>query len=416
MLASTYEVLAENGNEIEVIVELEETIYYLQDWKINSEVVFHTITLMYDEKNVPVVVSDSYYEEYSEYISASYVNPYVALFADAVGSDECIVAVAETQIGYLEKKSNSQLDSFEANPGGNNYTKYGQWYGLNGQAWCAMFVSWCANQANIPTSIVYKTASCDYSMNFYKNKGLFEKSSAYGGNYIPKAGDIFFRGPNQSNSTHTGLVVGVSGSNVIVIHGNSKGANDTYEKVRKSTYSLNDSALLGYGTPQYASDTHSYITHYDSAKHWKVCTACGYQTGEVAHTYTLKSDTTGHWNECDGCGLCNEKIAHNSTHHWGSCSKCGHSVGQTGHTHTYVSNEQGHWSKCRECNYNYGTSVTTHTYKWVCNGTYHWKVCSVCGYKTQETAHTWKDMGTCLKCSQCGKTQIKEHVALAVGA
>jgi len=36
---------------------------------------------------------------------------------------------AKTQIGYVES--------------GNNMTKYGDWYGMNGQPWCAMFLTWC---------------------------------------------------------------------------------------------------------------------------------------------------------------------------------------------------------------------------------------------------------------------------------
>jgi hypothetical protein len=39
------------------------------------------------------------------------------------------LAKAETQIGYEEQPVNR--------------TKYGRHYGLNGNPWCAMFVSWC---------------------------------------------------------------------------------------------------------------------------------------------------------------------------------------------------------------------------------------------------------------------------------
>ena len=46
-----------------------------------------------------------------------------------------IVDVAIAEIGYSET--------------GNNSTKYGKWYGMNGAAWCHMFVSWCANQAGV---------------------------------------------------------------------------------------------------------------------------------------------------------------------------------------------------------------------------------------------------------------------------
>lgn len=41
----------------------------------------------------------------------------------------------------------SQLGVGETPPG-SNITKYGAWYGLQGQPWCAMFVMWCFNQLN----------------------------------------------------------------------------------------------------------------------------------------------------------------------------------------------------------------------------------------------------------------------------
>ena len=37
---------------------------------------------------------------------------------------EKVILIAKNEIGYLEKKSNSQLDSKTANAGSNNYTKY----------------------------------------------------------------------------------------------------------------------------------------------------------------------------------------------------------------------------------------------------------------------------------------------------
>lgn len=54
-----------------------------------------------------------------------------------------VLGTAEEEIRYLEKKSNSQLDSKTANAGSNNYTKY--WRDIKpdyqGQPWCAAFVS-----------------------------------------------------------------------------------------------------------------------------------------------------------------------------------------------------------------------------------------------------------------------------------
>lgn len=64
---------------------------------------------------------------------------------------EQVIATATKELGYLEKKSNSQLDDKTANAGYNNWTKYardldnlGLYNGRkNGYAWCDMFVDWC---------------------------------------------------------------------------------------------------------------------------------------------------------------------------------------------------------------------------------------------------------------------------------
>lgn len=41
-----------------------------------------------------------------------------------------IVEIASAEIGQKEQPENS------------NETKYGEWFGLNGVAWCGIFVSW----------------------------------------------------------------------------------------------------------------------------------------------------------------------------------------------------------------------------------------------------------------------------------
>ena len=37
-----------------------------------------------------------------------------------------VLKIAESEVGYLEKKSNKDLDSKTSNAGYNNYTKYGR--------------------------------------------------------------------------------------------------------------------------------------------------------------------------------------------------------------------------------------------------------------------------------------------------
>ena len=66
--------------------------------------------------------------------------------ADTCTADDFILTALD-ELGYLEKGSNKDLGSKTGNAGMNNYTKYGEWYGLNGAYWCQIFVSWVAYTA-----------------------------------------------------------------------------------------------------------------------------------------------------------------------------------------------------------------------------------------------------------------------------
>lgn len=132
---------------------------------------------------------------------------------------EKVILVAKNEIGYLEKKSNSQLDSKTANSGSANYTKY--WRDVKssyqGQPWCACFVSWCFMKA--------------FGLN--KAKKLLKHwpyvycptmSGLFTLNANPKVGDIVIFKHNGT-FTHTGLVTAVVGDRFYTIEGNTSGAS-----------------------------------------------------------------------------------------------------------------------------------------------------------------------------------------------
>lgn len=58
-----------------------------------------------------------------------------------------VISIAMGEVGYLEKATNANLGSKTLNAGSNNYTKYGDWIGANGNYWCASFISWCFHAA-----------------------------------------------------------------------------------------------------------------------------------------------------------------------------------------------------------------------------------------------------------------------------
>ena len=130
-----------------------------------------------------------------------------------------LIQIAKNEIGYLEKASNSQLDSKTANAGENNYTKY--WRDVKpsyqGQPWCAGFVSWCFMKAFGQEKAKELLKHWPYV--YCPTLGnLFTK------NANPKIGDIviFYR---NGTFTHTGIVTAVIGDRFYTIEGNTSGAS-----------------------------------------------------------------------------------------------------------------------------------------------------------------------------------------------
>ena len=176
-----------------------------------------------------------------------------------------VINIALNEVGYLEKKTNSNLDSKTGNAGYGNYTKYARdldniknFYNgkKNGYAWCDIFVDWCFVKAfgveramkllNQPKKST--GAGCEFSMNFYKKVNQFHTS--------PKAGDqIFFKEGNEI--THTGLVYKVDSSYVYTVEGNTSsdaGVVANGGSVNDKKYRIGSSYIAGYGRPKYESE------------------------------------------------------------------------------------------------------------------------------------------------------------------
>jgi len=170
-----------------------------------------------------------------------------------------IVAVAESQIGYHE----GSLTGDPSQSAQDNVQKYGAWYVNNVEdlgspsfAWAAAFVSWCANQAGISSDIVYYHTYCPYGVAWFKNQGAFQAAASRGGSYVPKAGDIVYFAPAESElASHVGIVRFVKDGYVYTIEGNAVAPNgyQTDEGVFAKSYSLSYTRLLGYATPAYTT-------------------------------------------------------------------------------------------------------------------------------------------------------------------
>ena len=177
-----------------------------------------------------------------------------------------VIQVAKSQVGYLEKASNSQLDDFTANAGRKNYTKYARDYKVfagedyQGQAWCDMFVDWCFVQAYGAEAarrlLGGWSAYTPTSAQYFKNRGQWHTGT-------PQPGDvIFFRNGYRIN--HTGIVTEVKNGWVHTVEGNTSSGSEVIANgggVRPKSYDLGNSRIAGYGRPAYAAQSNlDYVT------------------------------------------------------------------------------------------------------------------------------------------------------------
>ena len=109
---------------------------------------------------------------------------------------EKVLDIARRELGVKES------------PAGSNRTKYGKWYGFDGQPWCMMFVQWCFAQAG--QKLPYTTASCSGLLNWCKrhHKEYIADS--------PEPGDVVIY-----KFGHTGIVESVGTGTITAIEGNT---------------------------------------------------------------------------------------------------------------------------------------------------------------------------------------------------
>jgi len=145
-----------------------------------------------------------------------------------------MVDIALSKVGTQERNRDGSI-------GNGNYTEFGAWYGMDGQPWCAMFVSWAADKAGLLNSVVPRHASTSQGVAAYKAKDMYSPRSS---GYIPKEGDaIYFQNPSTGRMQHVGIVVAYDPATkrVYTVEGNTSNA------VRIRHYDINNTRIHGYG-------------------------------------------------------------------------------------------------------------------------------------------------------------------------
>ena len=124
-----------------------------------------------------------------------------------LGEQGDLVAVALSQVG---------------NVGGETYWR---WYGFDERVdWCAIFVSWCANECGyLEDGVIPSFAVCYAGEDWFKAREQWQDNA-----YTPTPGDIIFfdwdypeEGGQDDNPKHVGIVEKVENGTVYTIGGTS---------------------------------------------------------------------------------------------------------------------------------------------------------------------------------------------------
>lgn len=171
------------------------------------------------------------------------------LFGDEFwdGSDIFWGGVLGVPNDFIVNTARSQL----GNRGGRIYWSW--WPFSSRVEWCAIFVSWCADQCGyLEQGIIPRYASCRIGIDWFQARDQWHSRRS---GYVPKAGDIIFfdwykrkTGGRDGRADHTGIVASCVGGTVYTIEGNSGDA------VKERSYPMSSLDILGYGTPNYPAE------------------------------------------------------------------------------------------------------------------------------------------------------------------
>lgn len=149
-----------------------------------------------------------------------------------MGNAAASLRIAQSQLGYSES------------PAGSNMTKFGAWYGMNGNAWCDMFQSWVADQAG-NGAIVGKFAYTPSHASWFQSRGQWHTGRDV------KVGDLVFFNFGSGRIHHVGIVEQVRSDGIVTIEGNTSGGNNANGGQVQRRFRSWNVGIVGYGRPAY---------------------------------------------------------------------------------------------------------------------------------------------------------------------
>ena len=163
---------------------------------------------------------------YGDKAYVSHVLRYYPIGRSFMGEgNAAMVAVAQSQIG---------------NVGG---APYWSWWGLDYRVeWCAIFVSWCADQCGyLDAGVLPKMEGVRPYVDWFIERGQWQ-----GRDYAPSPGDIiFFDWESDGLADHIGIVEKVEDGLIYTVEGN------TGDVCAERRYTLGSAPVYGFGLPLY---------------------------------------------------------------------------------------------------------------------------------------------------------------------
>ena len=133
---------------------------------------------------------------------------------------ERVLLIGKCFLGYRESNNNSN--------------KFGDWYGMPNQPWCAMFVSYCMSKAGVSQDVVKKFASCTIGWNWFAARGETRDK-----NFVPQRGN---------GMDHVGLVDRVENNTIYTVEGNHD------DQVNQFNYPVGSNQIYGFVVPSYTGN------------------------------------------------------------------------------------------------------------------------------------------------------------------
>ncbi|RIJ76627.1 CHAP domain-containing protein [Nakamurella silvestris] len=148
-----------------------------------------------------------------------------------------VLDVARSQVGYNGTGT-------ENNP----LSKYGDWYGINPGQWCAMFLSWCDDQAG--GGSFPKFAYCPNIESWGQNNGRWIDKDG-----DPQVGDIVVMDYGLGRASHVGFLEAVYDTYIVTLEGNTTDAGQgrTGNSMRRKQHNRNGREIRGYVRPNYSA-------------------------------------------------------------------------------------------------------------------------------------------------------------------